>query len=121
MPRQQLLKTTVTFLITHILNHAKIKARALGNMGEPLLSFTGPEDEVLVVELSSFQLETLDQKYLDAAIILNLTPDHLDRYPSMHEYAEAKIRIKNALKEKGFLYVNIDVGMRYFSHAEYYV
>lgn len=104
-------KTTTVKLTTHILNSAGKKARALGNVGDPLTSYLiNPDlDEILIIELSSFQLETLNGRCLEAALILNITPNHLDRYLSMQEYAEAKARIQNCLKEDGELFVSEQV------------
>src|SRR5579862_2017189 len=92
-------KTTVTLLIEHILKAAGIKARALGNIGEPLCLYALQSDpeEVLVIELSSFQIETLSSRVFDAAVILNITPDHLDRYASMEEYAGSKCALQKCL------------------------
>jgi UDP-N-acetylmuramoylalanine--D-glutamate ligase len=103
-------KTTVTLLVAHVLNQARIPARALGNVGEPLTDhFLMDEGEIAVVELSSYQLETMKTAVIDAAVILNITPDHLDRYRSMEEYAAAKIGIRNCMKEGGALYANKSV------------
>lgn len=99
-------KTTTTFLLTHLLNSAKRPAASLGNSGVPLtkeLSVIEKDTEV-VLELSSYQLETFSQKVLDYAILLNITPDHLDRYSSMQEYARAKVLIERNLKPEGVLY-----------------
>lgn len=101
-------KTTTTLLVAHILNESGKIARALGNIGVPLTSELdsstfGLEGQILVVELSSFQLETLYSPVVDAGVILNITPDHLDRYPDMQAYAEAKLRLKNCLKPNGSL------------------
>lgn len=100
-------KTTVTLLTAHVLNQSGIPARALGNIGIPLTSelLQIGHDEILVVELSSFQLETLNQRVMDAAVILNITPDHLDRYTSMEEYAKAKCRIATCMKPGSSLLV----------------
>lgn len=102
-------KTTVTLLTTHVLNHAGKKAKALGNVGVPLTSALDDPDcsqaEIFVIELSSFQLETLQNKFIDAGTILNITPDHLDRYPSMEKYALAKIQLRHHLKPGGKLFV----------------
>ena len=95
-------KTTVTLMVAHVLRAAGRNARAVGNVGTPLsleLLRSNSPDQILVVELSSFQLETLQTRCLDSAVILNITPDHLDRYPSMLEYAEAKLRIGSCLKK----------------------
>lgn len=108
-------KTTTTLQIAHVLNCAGIRARALGNVGVGLSSVIGnvDEDEILVVELSSFQLETLNQKCLDYAVILNITENHLDRYPSMQEYANAKMRIQYCLKKNGTLFISEQVAQHY--------
>lgn len=104
-------KTTVTLLIEHVLNESGIAAKALGNVGLPLSSYvlqSNPE-EIVVAELSSYQLETMKTPVLDAAVILNITPDHLDRYPSMQEYAEAKCRLQNLLKIRSPFFVSSQV------------
>ncbi len=92
-------KTTTVLLTTHILNCAGKKARALGNVGDSLCGYLLNADasEILIMELSSFQLETLRVKKLEAAIVLNITPNHLDRYASMEEYVKAKALIRNCL------------------------
>ncbi len=93
-------KTTTTLLVTHVLKVAGKKARALGNVGTPLTEGVShlEHDEIAVIELSSYQLETLESKVLDAAVILNITPDHLDRHGSLESYAKAKLRIASSLK-----------------------
>lgn len=99
-------KTTTTLLIAHVLG-----ARAVGNVGAALTEAVlqaGPE-EILVIELSSFQLETLQSRKLDAAVCLNVTPNHLDRHPTMRDYAKAKARIGDCLKEGGKLFISPQV------------
>lgn len=98
-------KTTVTLLVAHILNHAGKKAQALGNVGLALTAAECDPDEIFVIELSSFQIETLHSKVLDAAVLLNITPDHLDRYPSMDDYAKAKIQMADLVKSSGVFYI----------------
>jgi UDP-N-acetylmuramoylalanine--D-glutamate ligase len=95
-------KTTLTLLITHVLNQGGIKARALGNVGSSLCEYLlSPDlDEVVVAELSSFQLETMTTPVFDYGVILNITPDHLDRYPSFEAYAKTKCRLEELVKEK---------------------
>lgn len=93
-------KTTVTLLVAHVLNHCGFTAKALGNVGKPFtqeISHLSPE-EIVVLELSSFQLETLHQMVFDAALLLNITPDHLDRYQDMQAYAAAKCHLQACLK-----------------------
>lgn len=102
-------KTTVTLLVNHILNHSGIHAAALGNSGIALTSEEAERevlsDSVVVVELSSYQLETMQSKVLDAAVILNITPDHLDRYSSMEAYAASKMHMHHCMKSEENLYI----------------
>ncbi len=104
-------KTTTVTLTTHILNASGKKARSLGNVGESVCSYLLAPDpeEILILELSSFQLETLREKVLDAAIVLNLTPNHLDRHRDMREYAEAKAQIQSCLIPRGEIFVSRDI------------
>lgn len=102
-------KTTVTTMVTHVLNSSGICAKALGNVGAPLsleVDCEHSHDTVFVLELSSFQLETIKTPVLNSALILNITPNHLDRHGSMEEYSKAKIHIKNCLRKNGLFYVN---------------
>ncbi len=88
-------KTTTTALIGELLKKAGIRTQVGGNIGTPLLSLTGTssDDTWTVVELSSFQLETIVDFRPNVAICLNVTPNHLDRYDSFNAYAEAKHRL----------------------------
>jgi UDP-N-acetylmuramoylalanine--D-glutamate ligase len=99
-------KTTVTLLTEHILKASGLKARALGNVGTPLTSYQGEPQEIMVVELSSFQLELMKAPVVDIGIILNITPDHLDRYTTMEEYAKAKCRLQDIMKSPGSFWVH---------------
>jgi UDP-N-acetylmuramoylalanine--D-glutamate ligase len=88
-------KSTTTALIGHLLRGCGQQVRVGGNIGNPLIKEvreTQPGDWV-VAEVSSFQLETIRAFKPIVAVLLNLMPDHLDRYHSMDEYAEAKYRI----------------------------
>ena len=87
-------KSTVTSLLAHLANAAGRHAIAGGNLGEPALDLLGqPVPELYVLELSSFQLETTHTLHTAVATVLNVTPDHLDRYGSLEDYAAAKSRI----------------------------
>lgn len=101
-------KTTVTLLVEHILNCAGKKAKALGNVGVPLISAvdTLAPDEIAVIELSSYQLEGLSGSLLEASVLLNITPDHLDRYDTMSQYAAAKVKILEITKSPTHAYVD---------------
>jgi UDP-N-acetylmuramoylalanine--D-glutamate ligase len=104
-------KTTVTLLCEHILKASGRKARAVGNVGTPLTSYLLEADcqDIIVVELSSFQLETMKTAAFDVGIILNITPDHLDRYTSMEEYALAKCKLQDLIKPAGSFWVHESV------------
>lgn len=100
-------KTTVTLLVTHVLSQCGVPAKALGNLGDPFtreLLHTDP-DCTIVLELSSYQIETLYHSCLEAGLILNITPDHLDRYQTMEPYAKAKCEMVRALKPGAPLYM----------------
>jgi UDP-N-acetylmuramoylalanine--D-glutamate ligase len=87
-------KSTVTTLVGEFARAAGIAVRVGGNLGEPALDLLeGPPAAMYVLELSSYQLETTHSLQLEAAAVLNVTPDHLDRYPGLVEYAAAKARI----------------------------
>ncbi len=94
-------KTTVALFMEHLFKEAGILAKALGNIGTPLLSHRSPPGEVIIAELSSYQLETLKTRRLKAAVILNITPDHLDRYGQMESYAAVKVRIADCMEPGG--------------------
>jgi len=88
-------KTTTTTLVDELLKNSDIKTQVGGNIGTPLLTLaeTSTDDGWTVVELSSFQLETIKDFRANVAVCLNVTPNHLDRYESFTDYAAAKHRI----------------------------
>ena len=102
-------KSTTTAWIAEILRLGSRPVSLAGNIGVPLSGFLrdrAPRD--FVCELSSFQLETLERFRPDIAILTNVTPDHLDRYASMEEYAATKERIFSNQRENDFAVVNAD-------------
>ena len=88
-------KTTTTLLVGEMLKEDGRKVGVGGNVGEPLILFADGKDrwEVLVVEISSFQLEAIEDFRPRISVLLNITEDHLDRYPRYDDYIEAKVRI----------------------------
>jgi UDP-N-acetylmuramoylalanine--D-glutamate ligase len=88
-------KTTTTLLIGEMLKEDGKKVGVGGNVGEPLILFANGGDrwDVLVVEISSFQLEAIEDFRPRIAVLLNITEDHLDRYLSYTDYIKAKVRI----------------------------
>ncbi|MBS1766416.1 MAG: UDP-N-acetylmuramoyl-L-alanine--D-glutamate ligase [Acidobacteria bacterium] len=88
-------KSTTTDLVAHLLKAAKLPTAACGNLGTPFLQAVedaGP-GTVFALELSSYQLESLDTFHAEAAAFLNLTPDHLARYGDLETYRHAKLRV----------------------------
>ena len=99
-------KSTVTTMVAEMTRSAGLKTYVGGNIGTPaldLLDDTIPD--LYVLELSSFQLETTFSLNAHASVVLNISPDHMDRYSSFHEYADAKKRIYLG---QGFMVVNKD-------------
>ncbi|HLQ24596.1 MAG TPA: UDP-N-acetylmuramoyl-L-alanine--D-glutamate ligase [Acidiferrobacterales bacterium] len=87
-------KSTVTSLVGAMCREAGMATCVAGNIGVPVLSqLTQAAPDIYVLELSSFQLETTHSLNARAATVLNITPDHMDRYRDVHEYAAAKARI----------------------------
>ncbi|MDP6948120.1 MAG: UDP-N-acetylmuramoyl-L-alanine--D-glutamate ligase [Arenicellales bacterium] len=87
-------KSTVTALVGEMLAARGLVVKVGGNIGVPVLDLLGdPPPDVFVLELSSFQLETTSSLESVAAAILNVSPDHLDRYASLDDYVTAKLRI----------------------------
>jgi UDP-N-acetylmuramoylalanine--D-glutamate ligase len=107
-------KSTTTALAAALLNDAEIEAVACGNLGTPWIAAAAAVADlpvptrVWVVELSSFQLETVRRFAPDVAVHLNLTPDHLDRYRSLDDYGAAKARIFESQQEAQIAVLNAD-------------
>ena len=107
-------KTTTTTLAGELLKDAGLPVQVGGNIGTPLISLVeascekGRKDGFTVVELSSFQLEAVDRLHLFAAAIINITPDHLDRYDSMEAYAAAKANVFRNQTGNDYAVLNAD-------------
>ena len=103
-------KTTTTTLVGRLLADAGIRTQVGGNIGTPLidLALSSDDDTWTVVELSSFQLETIVDLRPNIALALNVTPNHLDRYEFFHDYAAAKHRIFMNQAEGDLAVLNAD-------------
>ena len=104
-------KTTTTSLIYHIFKEAGYDAGLAGNIGNSLaLQVAEDPHEYYIIELSSFQLDNMYEFRANIAILLNITPDHLDRYDNcMQNYVDAKMRIiQNQTPDDAFIYWNDD-------------
>lgn len=104
-------KTTTAMLTHHVLKRGGLNVGLAGNIGDSFAKQVAQEDfDFYVLELSSFQLDGMFDFKADIAILLNITPDHLDRYDdSMEKYADSKFRIlQNMTEEDHFIYYNED-------------
>lgn len=103
-------KTTTTTLLGEIFKASGRGTHVVGNIGDPIANYvdSANADDVFVTEISSFQLETIDTFRPQAAAILNLTPDHLDRHLSMENYVSAKGRIFENQGNEDLLVLNGD-------------
>ena len=88
-------KTTTTELLGQMLKNSGIRAFVGGNIGNPLIEYveSGQKMQIVVAEISSFQLDTIDAFRPHISVLLNITADHLDRYPDFEAYADSKIRV----------------------------
>jgi UDP-N-acetylmuramoylalanine--D-glutamate ligase len=103
-------KTTTTSLVAHILKTSNVPTLVGGNIGTPLLSLveTSVDTTVTVAEISSFQLETTEGFRPEIGVLLNLTPDHLDRHVTFEEYARVKMRMFENQLERDIALLNAD-------------
>ena len=104
-------KTTTTSLIYHIFKSAGLNVGLAGNIGRSLaLQVATEEHDYYVIELSSFQLDNMYRFRANIAVLMNITPDHLDRYEhDMQKYVDAKFRItQNQTPDDAFIYWNDD-------------
>jgi UDP-N-acetylmuramoylalanine--D-glutamate ligase len=103
-------KTTTTALIEHILRNAGFPTILAGNIGTPLISRVADskKNTLTVVELSSFQLELIETFRPNISLLLNITPDHLDRHHTLESYAAAKARIFENQTEDDAAILNAD-------------
>ncbi len=101
-------KTTTTTLIGKMLENSGLRVFVCGNIGKPLTDYLISDDkvDVLIVEISSFQLDTIINFRPKVSVLLNISEDHLDRYESMKEYIASKARIFMNQKKSDFAVIN---------------
>jgi UDP-N-acetylmuramoylalanine--D-glutamate ligase len=92
-------KSTVTTLVGDMAKAAQLNAGVGGNLGTAALDLLGPARDLYVLELSSFQLERAQPLHAEVATVLNVSPDHMDRYPSVLAYHQAKHKIFRGCKQ----------------------
>ncbi|MBN1196275.1 MAG: UDP-N-acetylmuramoyl-L-alanine--D-glutamate ligase [Candidatus Aminicenantes bacterium] len=103
-------KSTTVSLIHHLLQRSGRSSHLAGNIGTPFISLVREmkENDVVVLEISSFQLEEIRDFRPHVGVLLNLTPDHLDRYPGVEAYADAKQRLFVNQNSSDFAVGNLD-------------
>jgi len=103
-------KTTTTTLCGDLIASSSHRTLVGGNIGTPviLLVDDSTDDTVNVIEVSSFQLETIETFHPNIAVVLNITPDHLDRHGSMEKYTAAKARVFENQTESDYSVLNLD-------------
>src|SRR4051794_11233997 len=103
-------KTTTTSLVGHILRNSKTPAQVGGNIGTPVIAMTETSrpDQWNVLELSSFQLESVKVFRAEVAVCLNVTQNHLDRHHTFENYAAAKANLFRTQKPGDFAVLNAD-------------
>ena len=102
-------KTTATALTCHLLRSAGIRAVAVGNIGSPATAaLEGPSAEVFVAEVSSFQLALIERFHPRVAVLLNITPDHLDWHGSLEVYTADKTKVFQNMGAEDFAVVDVD-------------
>ena len=106
-------KTTVASLLSHVLKRKNIKHVLAGNIGDPLINYINiDKDTLIVLEVSSFQLERINNLKPYISVITNITPNHLDRH-SLNEYIEIKKKIYLYQDESNYLITNYDTYNKY--------
>ena len=100
-------KSTTTSLIAHVLQHSGHDAQAGGNIGQPVLAI--PQGgRIYILEISSYQLESMSDVRFKVAVCLNVSADHIDRYPDMTTYAHTKERIFSRQTKKDLAVIGLD-------------
>ncbi len=101
-------KSTVTTLTDAMLQAAGMRSASAGNIGTPALELLDTQLDAIVLEVSSFQLDTTENFAPHVAVLLNITPDHLDRHGSFAGYVASKARILKNLSANDFAVLNFD-------------
>lgn len=101
-------KSTTTALIGHVLKECGQKVQIGGNIGVSVLELEPQDDGFYVLEFSSYQLDLISSIHVDAALLINITPDHIDRHGTFDRYVEAKTKLINVMSPEGTAVISID-------------
>jgi len=105
-------KSTVVTMLNYVLNYLGYKSILIGNIGTPALEELEKEFDFCVIELSSFQIDLLKNAKFDVGCVINVSPDHLDRYASFAEYKQSKLNLAKFSDE--FIAYDVDChGVKY--------
>jgi len=99
-------KSTTVSLIAAMLEKAGKNVFLCGNIGDPVINGIGKGYDVLVIEMSSYQIEDLKSLHPDVSAVLNVSPDHLDRYESYEDYLMTKVKLAKLTKDNGLIVLN---------------
>ena len=99
-------KSTLASLISHVLSENKIENTVCGNFGNPACLVNPNDKNVVIVELSSYQLLSIPSLKIDFGIITNISNDHLDYHGDFDSYLNAKLRLVEAIRDDGYLVIN---------------
>ena len=99
-------KSTLASLVSHILSENKIKNIICGNFGNPTCLVNPTEKNIVIIELSSYQLLSIPSLKIDFGIITNISNDHLDYHDDFNTYLNAKLKLITAIKSNGYLIIN---------------
>lgn len=102
-------KSTTTALLSHLLKRCGFSVQTGGNIGKPVLELDAPTDgTIYVIEFSSYQIDLTESLDLDVGILLNITPDHLDRHGGMDGYIKSKRALLDWVKPEGLIAIGVD-------------
>lgn len=100
-------KSTITALTYHIINNHTNNALIAGNIGKPIFYLQNPQDKIIILEISSYQIDLLNEIRFAASALSNITPDHIDRHGSFNNYINIKFKLISELTN-GTSIINID-------------
>ncbi len=101
-------KSTTVCLLNHILKKLKINNSLSGNIGKPVFDLKSYKQSFNILEISSFQLESMTRTRFNVAVLLNISKDHIERHKNFQKYISEKIKIFNNQSENDFSIIGVD-------------
>ena len=113
-------KSTITALTYHIINNVTDNTIIAGNIGKPIFSLAPLENKIIVLEISSYQIDLLDTIRFSLSALSNITPDHIDRHGSLANYINVKYQLLSRLNHKtSIINIDSDITDSLYSKLEY--